>query len=185
MSKRRDYSISRLLTLALRHDPSALGLTLDAQGYASVDAVLEGLAARGPAFTRADLERIVAGNDKQRFAFSSDGTRIRASQGHSVQVELGYQPASPPAVLFHGTATRHLESIQKLGIMRGQRHHVHLSATRETALKVGGRHGQPALLEIDAARMQSDGHIFYLSDNGVWLVEHVPVTYLSVKDLSL
>jgi putative RNA 2'-phosphotransferase len=182
MSNRNDKA-GRLLALALRHDPSALGLALDAQGYADVEEVLQGLARRGKAISREDLEHIVATNDKKRFAFSADGRKIRASQGHSVQVELGYAPATPPPVLYHGTATHHVESIQKLGIMRGQRHHVHLSAAEETALKVGKRHGDPVLLEIDAARMQADGHAFYVSDNGVWLVEHVPVTYLKISSL--
>jgi putative RNA 2'-phosphotransferase len=181
MSKRRDYGVSRLLTLALRHDPSALGLTLDAQGYASVEEVLQGIAARGPAVSRKDLGRLVETNDKQRFAFSDDGTRIRASQGHSVPVALGYAPAEPPPVLYHGTATRHLESIQKLVLMRASRQYVHLSASEVVAVKVGTRHGVPVLIDVDAARMHGDGHRFYLAANGVWLADHVPVTYLAFR----
>lgn len=180
MTKRRDFGISRLLTLALRHDPSALQLSLDGQGYASVEEVLQGIAARGPAISRKDLERLVAINDKQRFAFNSDGTRIRASQGHSVTVDLGYGPATAPATLYHGTTERFVESIQKLGIVRGERLHVHLSTSEDDALKVGARHGKPVVLEVDAARMQSDGHVLYVADNGIWLAEHVPVTYISV-----
>lgn len=179
MANRTDKA-SRLLTFALRHDPSALSLTLDGQGYADVEGVLRGLAARGKAVSRKDLDRLVATSDKQRFAFSEDGTRIRASQGHSVPVELGYAPAEPPAVLYHGTATRFLESIRKVGIVRGQRHHVHLSATADVAVKVGGRHGTAVVIKVDAARMQADGHTFYQSANGVWLADHVPVTYLTV-----
>src|SRR5262245_20427742 len=112
MSNRKDKA-GRLLALALRHDPSATRIALDAQGYANVDEGRGGLAARGHAVSREDLEHIVATNDKKRFAFSADGTKIRASQGHSVEVELGYAPATPPPVLYHGTATRHLESIQR------------------------------------------------------------------------
>lgn len=184
MSKRQN-AVSRLLIFALRHNPSALGLTLDRQGYASVEGVLAGLAARRLAVSREDLDRIVANNDKKRFAFTADGEWIRASQGHSVQVELGYAPVPPPPVLYHGTARRHLDSILKSGILRGQRHHVHLSATRETASKVGQRHGAPVVVGVDAAQMHAHGHVFYRSDNGVWLVAHVPVTYLSVEDWSL
>lgn len=181
MSRSTDNRISRLLSLALRHDPDALGLTLDAQGYANVDEVIRGLSGRGKRCTRQDLEQVVAMNDKQRFAFSEDGSKVRASQGHSVPVELGYEPAEPPAVLYHGTATRFLESIQKIGLQRGQRHHVHLSATEDVAVKVGGRHGKAVVLEVDAARMKRDGHRFYLAANGVWLADHVPVTYLIVR----
>ncbi|MEZ4617799.1 MAG: RNA 2'-phosphotransferase [Caldilineaceae bacterium] len=120
----------------------------------------------------------MAQNNKQCFRFNDDGTRIRANQGHSIAVELNLRPQVPPARLFHGTATRFLDAIQREGLQRQSRQHVHLSADEKTAHKVGQRHGKPVILTVDAAAMHADGHLFYLSDNGVWLTDHVPVHYL-------
>ncbi len=181
MSNYRDIRTSRLLSLALRHDPSALRLTLDEQGYAKVEDVITGLARRGQPVTREGLAKLVADNDKQRFAFNEDRTLIRASQGHSVAVDLGYVAQEPPAVLYHGTATRFLASIEKEGLIKGSRQHVHLSATEDVAFAVGTRHGKPALIDVDAAGMHSQGLVFYISDNGVWLTDHVPPAYLRVR----
>lgn len=174
MPNYRDIRTSKLLSLALRHDPGALRLTLDAQGYARVEDVITGLARRGSPLTREALEQLVADNDKQRFAFNEDHSLIRASQGHSIAVELGYVAQEPPAVLYHGTATRFLESIEKKGLIKGSRQHVHLSATEDVAFAVGTRHGKPAVIDVDAAGMHSQGLTFYISANGVWLTDHVP-----------
>ena len=173
-----DRTLSKRLSYVLRHRPDAAGVTLDAHGWVDVDVLLAGLAAAGTAMTRADLDRVVADNPKQRFALSPDGRRIRASQGHSIDVDLGYAPATPPAVLYHGTAERHLASIRTTGLERRGRHHVHLSATVATARTVGARHGRPVVLVVDAARMAVDGHAFFVTPNGVWLVEAVPPSYL-------
>jgi putative RNA 2'-phosphotransferase len=126
------------------------------------------------ALDRATLDRVVGENDKQRFALSADGRRIRASQGHSVAVELGLEPREPPAVLFHGTADRNLDSIRAEGLRPGRRTHVHLSADEATATAVGRRHGRPVVLRVHAGRMHAAGHAFYRSDNGVWLTARVP-----------
>src|SRR6185503_11071663 len=123
----------------------------------------------GVPIERAELEEVVATNEKKRFAFSDDGGRIRASQGHSVEVSLGYTPQSPPSQLFHGTATRFLESIRREGLHKGERHDVHLSADANTATRVGQRHGKPAVLIVQAGEMHARGHEFFLSENGVWL----------------
>lgn len=168
----------------LRHRPDEAGVTLDAQGWVDVEALLAGLAARGTALTRADLDRIVAGDSKRRYAYSDDGARIRASQGHSVDVALGYEPAVPPPLLYHGTAERNLASILASGLDRRARHHVHLSAAVDTARQVGGRHGRPVVLHVDAARMHGDGFAFFVTANGVWLVEHVPASYLRTEPRS-
>ena len=122
---------------------------------------------------------MVRTSDKQRFAISEDGTRIRANQGHSVPVELGLLPQVPPEQLYHGTATRFLDSIRIQGLLRGDRHHVHLSANADTAVKVGSRHGQPVVLIVHAGDMHHAGHVFFRSDNGVWLVAHVPPAFLA------
>jgi putative RNA 2'-phosphotransferase len=145
----------------------------------SVDALLAALAARGPALSREDLAEIVATNDKQRFAFDEGGTRIRANQGHSVEVDLELAPATPPAILYHGTATRFLDAIRKEGLTPQGRHHVHLSRGADTARTVGARHGTPVVLVVDAARLSGDGATFYTSANGVWLVDAVPPRYLT------
>lgn len=176
MSK-SDKDHSRFLSLVLRHKPDEIGLTLDPQGWVAV----EDLLARLPfALTRDDLNRLVASSDKQRFALSEDGQRIRANQGHSVAVELGLPATKPPAVLYHGTATTNLPSILSNGLERQTRHHVHLSATIETARKVGARHGTPIVLQLDAEAMVAAGHSFFLSENGVWLVDGVPPEFLKV-----
>src|SRR5438067_13464857 len=173
---------SKLLSFVLRHRPDSIKLTLDAQGWAEVDDLLACLRAHGKAIDRALLERVVAGNDKQRFALSPDGARIRASQGHSIGIDLALQPAEPPPVLYHGTASRFLESILASGLRVGARRHVHLSADVETATRVGARHGFPVVLRVDAARMQVDGIVFYQSENGVWLTGVVAPRYLQVID---
>jgi putative RNA 2'-phosphotransferase len=133
---------------------------------------------RGIVFTLEELQNIVASNDKKRFSLSEDGLWIRANQGHSIEVELGYAPTTPPDVLYHGTAERFLTSIKKQGLIKGKRHHVHLSADVDAATKVGGRHGKPVVLKVEAGKMRQDGFVFYLSANKVWLTEHVPIQYL-------
>lgn len=170
--------ISKFLSLVLRHEPEKIGLSLDAAGWVSVDDLLAACRRHGKAISFEQLKDVVANNDKQRFSFSANGNLIRANQGHSVEVELGYEPATPPVTLFHGTAERFLASIKEQGLLKGNRHHVHLSADIETATKVGQRHGKPVVLHINAEKMQQDGFTFYLSTNGVWLTEHVPVPYL-------
>ena len=171
---------SKLLSYVLRHRPDSIGMALDAQGWVDVEVLLAALQAHGKPVDRALLERVVAGNDKARFAFSADGARIRASQGHSVAVDLGLAPAVPPDVLYHGTASRFMKAILASGLKAGARRHVHLSADVDTAKRVGARHGFPVVLCVDAQRMLADGMPFYLSDNGVWLSGAVPPRYLKV-----
>jgi putative RNA 2'-phosphotransferase len=173
--------LSKFLSLVLRHEPHKAGLTLDSAGWVEVDVLLRGCAAAGVPITRAELDAIVAQSDKQRFALSEDRARIRANQGHSVEVELDYAAAQPPEVLYHGTADRFLESIRAQGLLKGRRHHVHLSADRAVALEVGRRHGRPILIVVAAATMVRTGHVFFRSANGVWLTEHVPVEFMSVE----
>jgi putative RNA 2'-phosphotransferase len=172
--------LSKFLSLVLRHDPARIGLTLDAAGWTEVDELLDRCARAGRSIDRALLLRIVETSDKQRFALSSDQTRIRANQGHSVPVDLGLPPREPPAQLYHGTASRSLTSILQSGLQRGERHHVHLTQTPSTATTVGQRYGVPVLLRIDAARMHADGHRFHCSSNNVWLCDEVPPRYLEV-----
>jgi putative RNA 2'-phosphotransferase len=166
--------VSKRLSHVLRHHPDSVGLTLDEHGWVAVDDLLAALH-----LTRGELEEVVAGNDKRRFALDDSGTRIRASQGHSVPVDLGHAPAVPPGALFHGTVERFLPSILAEGLRPGNRHAVHLSADRETAERVGARRGRPVVLRVDAAAMVRDGVVFTRSDNGVWLVDAVPPRYLS------
>ena len=170
--------ISKFLSLVLRHQPQRAGIELDEAGWVDVDELLAGCARSGIRLDRARLEQLVRDSDKQRFALSEDGKRIRANQGHSVEVSLGYTPKEPPEVLFHGTVERFLSSIREKGLLRGSRHHVHLSADESTAAKVGQRRGRPVVLRVHAGAMHRDGHEFFVSDNGVWLTEHVPAIYL-------
>ncbi len=166
---------SKRLSYVLRHAPGSIGLTLDAAGWADVDALLAALG-----WTRAELERVVATNDKRRFALDENGTRIRASQGHSVAVDLGYAARTPPPVLFHGTAERNVPAIEAEGLRPGRRHAVHLSPDEVTARRVGARHGRPVVLRVDAAGMAATGAAFTRSANGVWLVDAVPPAFLAV-----
>jgi putative RNA 2'-phosphotransferase len=170
---------SKRLSYVLRHRPDSVGLTLDEAGWVDVDVLLAALAGHGLRLSRADLEHVVAANDKRRFAFDETGTRIRASQGHSVAVELGYEPAEPPDELFHGTVERFLAAILAEGLRPGNRHAVHLSADVDTARTVGARRGRPVVLRVDAAGLAADGEAFSRSEDGVWLVAAVPPRYLA------
>lgn len=175
-------STSKFLSLLLRHKPEKIGLTLDENGWADVEELIAKANAQGKRLTRELLDRVVAENDKKRFAFSEDGKRIRASQGHSVEVDLALSPQVPPETLFHGTATRFLDSIKQQGLIPGNRQHVHLSLLQETAVSVGKRHGKVVVLVVQAGAMQRAGHKFFVSENGVWLTERVPVEFLVFEE---
>lgn len=176
MDERRTLRVSKYLSKHLRHQPERIGLTLDEAGWVEIDALIAAAASHGFRFSRAELDHVVAVNDKRRFAV--EGSRIRASQGHSVGVDLGLPPATPPANLYHGTVPRHLDAIRAEGLRAMNRHDVHLSPDRETASRVGSRHGRPVVLTVDAAAMHHDGHVFHVSANGVWLTQAVPPRYL-------
>jgi putative RNA 2'-phosphotransferase len=171
---------SKFLSLVLRHDPGKIGLALDAAGWAEVDELIAAAARAGVDLDRETLARVVAENDKQRFALSPDGRRIRANQGHSVTVDLGLEPRTPPELLFHGTASRFVDSIRASGLHAASRAHVHLSADPETARTVGQRHGSPVVLTVAAGRMHRDGRLFFRSANGVWLTDAVPAEYIEL-----
>lgn len=182
ISPERLKRISKFMSLVLRHQPEKIGLILDAQGWAETEDLIQGLNAQGLSVDRATLERVVRENDKQRFALSEDGSRIRASQGHSIEIELAYSPEAPPEYLYHGTTGSALKSIRAEGLQKRKRHHVHLSQDAETARAVGMRHGPPVILTIRAGEMARQGHSFYRSANGVWLVEAVPPEFIQFKD---
>ncbi|HEY4244934.1 MAG TPA: RNA 2'-phosphotransferase [Kofleriaceae bacterium] len=171
--------ISKFLSLVLRHEPAKIGIALDAAGWVPIADLLAGLARANRALTRAQLDDVVATNSKQRFALSPDGLSIRASQGHSVDVDLAYAPAEPPPRLYHGTVARSLPAIRASGLLKMARHHVHLSPDEATARLVGARRGSPVILVVDAAAMRAAGHLFFLSANGVWLVAAVPPAFLA------
>jgi putative RNA 2'-phosphotransferase len=172
------HRASKFLSLVLRHQPGLIGLALDDGGWAEVDDLLAGCARKGVHLTRTELLALVRSSDKQRFALSADGRRIRANQGHSVDVELGLPDAPPPARLYHGTYPGALASIRAEGLRRGARHAVHLAADTTTASKVGMRRGAPVILVVRADEMAAAGHRFQVSANGVWLTEHVPPAFL-------
>lgn len=177
MNDNKTNQISKLLSYVLRHKPDEFNLTLDPEGWVSIDNLLDSLQKQGKTITREQLYEVVASNDKKRFTISADNLNIRAAQGHSTsQVNIQYPAQEPPAVLYHGTATRFLASIKEQGLIAGSRQYVHLSADKETAHKVGTRHGVPVILVIETQPLTQQGHYFYLADNGVWLTEHIPVT---------
>ena len=170
--------LSKFLSHVLRHRPDAIGLCLDEAGWAEITELVEKARTIGFNLTSTLIQRIVVSSDKQRFSISSDGRRIRANQGHSIAIELGLPEMEPPNILYHGTARRKLAAIRSQGISRGKRNHVHLSADIYSAVRVGSRHGQPAVLTVLAAKMYQTGSRFYRSENGIWLTEHVPPEYL-------
>ncbi len=174
---------SKFLSLVLfRHNPAKIGLTLDENGWAEVDELIRLSNHYGVRLTRPLLEQVVAENDKKRYAFSEDGKRIRANQGHSVDVDLALSPVQPPETLFHGTAAHFVASIREQGLLSGRRKHVHLSADRATAENVGRRHGRPVVLVIRAIQLAQAGSQFFISDNGVWLTGHVPTEYIEFPE---
>jgi putative RNA 2'-phosphotransferase len=179
MNSKQIIQTSKFLSLVLRHKPEQIGITLDEAGWADARELLDAMARHRSAISMADLREIVATSDKKRFEFNADESRIRASQGHSVEVELGYAPVEPPEELFHGTFEDAVESIRRAGISKGQRHHVHLSKDAATAANVGQRRGRPAILTIRARQMHDDGMKFFVSTNGVWLTDHVPPHYIN------
>ncbi|MBD9730744.1 RNA 2'-phosphotransferase [Streptomyces sp. H28] len=176
MNEQRTVRVSKYLSGHLRHRPERIGLALDEGGWAEIDTLIAAAAAHGFRFTREELAHVVAADDKRRFAV--EGTRIRASQGHSIEVDLGLPPATPPPYLYHGTVARFLDAIRSEGLRPMNRHDVHLSADRETATRVGARRGRPLVLTVDAGALHTDGHVFRVSANGVWLTASVPSRYL-------
>ena len=180
ISEKETVRISRFLSLVLRHKPERIGLTLDQSGWAVVSELLEKMTSQGFAIDRSVLQYVVATNNKKRFQFNDDETAIRASQGHSLNIDLGYSQRIPPAILYHGTSEKNATSILRQGLTPQSRQHVHLTLDVETALKVGQRHGKPVLFEVAAKRMHDDGYAFYLSANGVWLTGSVPAANLKL-----
>lgn len=178
MRHRETKRISRLLSLILRHEPEKIGIALDDAGWVDTAVLLAALRASGYDVDRSCLEEIVAASDKKRFAFNNDATRIRANQGHSVEVDLKLESIVPPEFLWHGTVDRFLDSIRATGLEKRERHHVHLSADTSTASAVGSRRGKPVLLRVHSAEMHRDGMAFFRSENGVWLTGHVPPHYI-------
>ncbi len=174
----RRTQVSKFLALHLRHAPERIGITLDEQGWTPVEALLRQAARHGMRISEEELEAAVDAPGKRRYELDSTGRRVRAVHGHSVPVELGYEPATPPAVLYHGTVQRSTESIFRHGLSPMGRQQVHLSETPEEARQVGGRRGRPVILQVDTAAMHDDGHRFYSSRSGVWLVDAVPARYI-------
>lgn len=174
---------SKYLSKVLRHQPELMGLSLEPGGWAPVGQVLDGMKRRGHLQSREELDYLVSANDKTRFAFDSDGTRIRANQGHSVTVDLDLEPIDPPDVLYHGTHAAAVDAIRREGLRKMNRHHVHLSRSFTTAVTVGSRRGRPIVFRVNARVMAAAGHVFFCSENGVWLTDHVPVEHLTVAEV--
>ena len=169
--------VSKYLSFILRHQPESIGLELSEEGWANIEELMS--LTKKFKLTKEQIKIVVDTNDKKRFLISGDGLKIKAKQGHSIKVTLELDPVTPPDVLLHGTAERFIESIFKQGLTKQNRHHVHLSEAQQTALSVGSRYGKPVLLNVNAKQMQLDGFEFFKTENNVWLVDEVPVRYLS------
>lgn len=180
MEERQKKRISKFISLVLRHRPELIGIDLDPQGWAKTQELIEKSKSKDVQFTMEDLNEIVITNDKKRFSFNEDRTKIRANQGHSLKyVDLEMKPIESPAILYHGTVVKFIDSIRKQGLIKRSRQHVHLSLDIETANKVGSRRGVPVILEIEAQKMYSAGYQFYRSENGVWLTDHIPSEFIN------
>ncbi len=182
MNNNSNIKLSKFLSFISRHKPETIGINLDSNGWASVTQLIEKLNQVGKQIDLDKLKEVVETDNKQRFSFSVNLDKIRANQGHSIKIDLDYIPQEPPKFLYHGTAERFVNSILETGIVKKNRHHVHLSSDVETALKVGQRHGKPFIFKILALEMFNAGYVFYLSDNLVWLTDEVPIKYLSVLE---
>lgn len=179
MTEAEQRKISKFLSLILRHKPEIVGITLDRQGWADTRELLAKLHYKGFQIDLEQLKKIVATNDKKRFSLSEDYSKIRAAQGHSFQVDLGLLTLEPPEILYHGTAVSNLPSIREQGIHKRGRHHVHLSRDIATATNVGSRHGKPVVLEIRTGEMHRQGIEFFLSENDIWLTDHIPPEFIT------
>lgn len=178
MSNKTHKNISKLMSLALRHKPEHLNLKLDENGWVGVEDLIVGMTNKGKEVDRNLLEKIVEENDKQRFAFNEDKSKIRANQGHSIKVDVELKETTPPEFLYHGTVEKFLDPIKKGGLQKMSRQHVHLSENLETATKVGERRGIPIILTVNSGLMHKNGSVFYLSENGVWLTDSVNFEYI-------
>lgn len=169
--------ISKFIALILRHKPETIGISLDEHGWANVDELIEGISKQYE-FNMEMLEEIVATDNKKRYSFNEDHTLIRANQGHSVKVDVQLKKSNPPDILYHGSAEKYQEFIDKQGLRPKSRLYVHLSKDYDTAVNVGKRHGKPVIYKVNSRKMEQDGYRFFLSENGVWLTESVPAKYL-------
>lgn len=183
INEKENTRISKFLSLVLRHQPQLINITLDQNGWADVSHLLTGMKKKGFAIRFEELEQVVTTNNKKRFAFNAAKTKIRASQGHSIEVDLDYAAKQPPAALYHGSAAKNTEAILQEGLDKRSRQHVHLSSTTETARQVGQRHGKPVVFEVAALKMHEDGYVFFISENNVWLTTAVPAHYLKLLNL--
>jgi len=178
-----DVGMGKFISLILRHKPETVGISLNEHGWADVSELISGIRKSGKYIDMAMLERIVAENNKHRYSFNGDRTKIRANQGHSIPVDIELPAANPPDVLYHGTASRFLDSIREKGILKQNRQYVHLSYDIQTALEVGKRHGKAVVLPIDTKKMTGDGYVFYLSVNGVWLCGDIAWKYVKENEI--
>lgn len=177
MNEKSMKDTSKYIALILRHKPEVIGISLDEHGWADVEELIAGIS-KTQIFNMDKLEQIVAEDEKQRYSFNEDKTLIRANQGHSIPVDVELDEAEPPEELWHGTGEKYVSSIDEQGLIPKSRLYVHLSGDRDTATKVGQRHGKLVLYIVKAGAMHKDGYKFYLSKNGVWLTKEVPAKYL-------
>ena len=182
MNPTKTKRISKFLSLVLRHNPSEIGIELDQSGWVDVDELLTAMSRNGRSLSRDQLDHVVESNDKQRFSFSDDGNRIRAKQGHSIEVDLGYQASEPPETLCHGTPSKFVSIIRQTGLKKMKRHHVHMHADQKLATDVGGRRGKPVLLVVRSKAMHDAGFEFFVTENEVWLTDHVPPEFIEFPE---
>lgn len=182
MGNKNDTKVSKVMSLVLRHQPESIGVRIDGEGWCNIEELIIGINKKGYKINRDDIERIVKEDNKQRYSFNEDKSKIRANQGHSIPVDLGLKEVKPPDVLYHGTAEHVLAKILASGIKKQSRQYVHLSKDEETALVVGKRHGKPVILKIDSKMMYEDGIMFFISENGIWLTDFVDKKYITLNN---
>ena len=179
MKQNKNKPISKLMSYALRHHPDSLGIQLNENGWTDVEILIKKVRKKHAGFNFEKLIEVVESNDKQRFGFNDDKTKIRANQGHSVNIELELKTSTPPHTLYHGTVSKFISSIKEKGLIKGSRQHVHLSENLDTATQVAQRRGKAIILKVNTYKMMQDGYTFYLSENNVWLIDSVPAEYIT------
>jgi len=178
MNEEKNKKISKFLSFVLRHNPASIGIVLDVNGWVKINNLIECAAKDGKIIKKEELDEVVKTNDKKRFSYSEDGTKIRANQGHSVSIDLNLSSTTPPTILYHGTVEKFIRPIKTYGLVKGNRQYVHLSADIDTAKQVGSRRGKPIVLTIRALEMFKNNYKFFRSVNGIWLVDNVPIQYI-------
>ena len=172
--------LSKHMSRILRHEAEQLNLQLDPEGYVPIEALLAALQRAGVPATEASVRAVVETMEPRKQRFSLADGWIRANYGHSLALRIDHQPGAPVGFLYHGTTVPTRDKIMLEGLRPMGRQYVHLTPDADLARMVGGRHGKPCLLRVDAVRAHAEGIAFYQANRNFWLTDHVPPQYLGL-----